>query len=794
MPNDIATQTGIGARVKRKEDFRFLTGRGTYTDDINRPGQTYAYILRSPHAAADIVKIDASKAKAAPGVVAVFTGADYEKGGLPAGWQIHSKDGSPMIEPPHFPLCKDKVRHVGDQVALVCAETYAQARDAAELIEVDYKETTPIVNVGDADKAGAPQVWPEAKNNVCYDWHLGDKAATDAAFAKAAHVTKIDLVNQRLIPNAMEPRAAIGDFDRATGEFTLYTTSQNPHVIRLLMGAFVLQIPEAKLRVVAPDVGGGFGSKIFHYAEEALVTWAAGKIERPVKWTAERSESFLTDAHGRDHVSHAELALDKDGKFLGLRVSTKANMGAYLSTFAPCIPTYLYATLLAGVYTTPAIYCEVKALFTHTAVVDAYRGAGRPECTYLLERLVEKAARETGMDRVEIRRKNFIPVNAFPYQTPVALQYDSGDYFSTLDMALKMSDWAGFEKRKADAKARGKLRGIGISTYIEACGIAPSAVVGSLGARAGLYECGSIRVHPTGSVTVFTGSHSHGQGHETTFAQLVSEGLGISIENVEVSHGDTNKVPFGMGTYGSRSLAVGGSALVKAMDKVIAKSKKIAAHLLEASVADIEFKDGKFTVVGTDKSKTLGEIALAAYVPHNYPITELEPGLEETAFYDPLNFTFPGGTHVCEVEVDPETGVVQVVNFTAADDIGRVINPMIVEGQVHGGVAQGIGQALLEGAAYDAESGQLLTGSYMDYCMPRADNVPNIQVGNHATMCTHNPLGSKGVGEVGAIGSPPAVINAVLDALLPLGVKDITMPATPYKVWQAIQSAKKAAE
>ncbi|MES1153077.1 MAG: molybdopterin cofactor-binding domain-containing protein, partial [Dongia sp.] len=435
-------------------------------------------------------------------------------------------------------------------------------------------------------------------------------------------------------------------------------------------------------------------------------------------------------------------------------------------------------------------------IFTHTAVVDAYRGAGRPEATYLLERMVEKAARETGIDRVEIRRKNFIPTNAFPYQTPVALQYDSGDYHSTLDMALKNADWAGFEKRKAESKARGKLRGIGISTYIEACGIAPSAVVGSLGARAGLYESGVIRVHPTGSVTVMTGSHSHGQGHETTFAQLVSEGLGVPIENVEIVHGDTSKVPFGMGTYGSRSLAVGGSALVKAMDKIIAKSKRIAAHLMEASVADIEFKDGKFTVVGTDKVKTMGEIALTAYVPHNYPITELEPGLEETAFYDPLNFTYPGGCHICEVEVDPDTGHVQILNFNAVDDIGRVINPMIVEGQVHGGVAQGIGQALLEAAAYDKESGQLLTGSYMDYAMPRADDVPNIGVANHVTLCTHNPLGVKGVGEVGAIGSPPAVINAVLDALRPLGVEDITMPATPYKVWSAIQSAsgKKAAE
>jgi len=791
--------TGIGASVRRKEDFRFLTGRGTYTDDINRPGQTHAYILRSPHAAAKIKKIELARAKAAPGVVAIFTGADYAadgKGGLPCGWLVKSKDGSPMVEPPHPPLVADIVRHVGDHVAVVIAETKSQARDASELIDVTYEEMKPIVDTAGALKPGAPEVWPQAKGNLCYDWQIGDKAATDAAFAKAAHVTKIDLVNQRLIANAMEPRAAIAEFDRATGDYTLYTTSQNPHVIRLLMGAFVLQIPESKLRVVAPDVGGGFGSKIFHYAEEAILTWAAGKIARPIKWTAERSESFMSDAQGRDHVSHAELAMDKDGKFLGLRVSTIANMGAYLSTFAPCVPTYLYGTLLAGVYATPAIYCEVKAVFTNTVAVDAYRGAGRPEAAYLLERLVEKAAREMKMDRADLRRRNFIPQNAFPYQTPVALQYDSGDYHSTQDIALKKSDWAGFEKRRAEAKNRGMLRGIGISTYLEACGIAPSAVVGSLGARAGLYETANVRVHPTGSVTVFTGSHSHGQGHETTFAQIVSSMLGIPIESVEVSHGDTAKIPFGMGTYGSRSLAVGGSALVKSLDKIVTKAKRIAAHLMEASVADIEFKDGVFKVAGTDKSVPFGQVALTAYVPHNYPITELEPGLEETSFYDPLNFTYPGGCHICEVEIDPQTGTTKVVNFTAVDDIGRVINPMIVEGQVHGGVAQGIGQALFEQAVYDKSSGQLLSGSYMDYCMPRADDLCSFHVETHNTMCTHNPLGSKGVGEVGAIGSTPAVINAVLDALLPLGVSDITMPASPHRVWQAIQAAKpaKAAE
>ena len=787
----------IGQAVKRKEDFRFLTGGGNYTDDINRPGQTYAYIVRSPHAHANIKKIDKSAAAKAPGVVAIFTGADYaadKKGGLPCGWLINSKDGSPMVEPPHPPLVPDRVRHVGDQVAVVIAETRDQAKSAAELLTIDYEELPAIISTGDATKANAPQVWEQAKNNTCYDWHIGDKAATEAAFAKAAHVTKIDIVNQRLIPNAMEPRAAIGDFDRATGDYTLFTTSQNPHVIRLLMGAFVLQIPEHKLRVVAPDVGGGFGSKIFHYAEEAIVTWAAGKIGRPIKWTAERSESFMSDAHGRDHVTHAELAMDKDGKFLGLKVSTIAAMGAYLSTFASSVPTYLYATLLAGVYATPAIYAEVRAVFTNTVPVDAYRGAGRPEATYLLERLVDKAARELKIDRVEIRRKNMIPANAFPYQTPVALQYDSGDYQSTLKMALEGSDFAGFEKRRADAKAKGKLRGIGISTYLEACGIAPSAVAGALGARAGLYESAEVRVHPTGSVTIFTGSHSHGQGHETTFAQIVADTLGVPLENVEISHGDTNKVQFGMGTYGSRSLAVGGSALVKALDKIVTKSKRIAAHLMEASVADIEFKDGVFKVVGTDKTVPFGQVALTAYVPHNYPITELEPGLDEKAFYDPLNFTFPGGCHICEVEIDPETGVTEVISFVAVDDVGKIINPMIVEGQIQGGIGQGIGQALLESCVYDNSSGQILTGSYMDYTMPRADNLPSFKVQSHNTMCTHNPLGSKGCGEVGAIGSPPAVINAVLDALAPLGVTDITMPASPHRVWQAINSVKAAAE
>ncbi|WP_144185065.1 xanthine dehydrogenase family protein molybdopterin-binding subunit [Elioraea rosea] len=781
---------GIGASVKRREDLRFLSGRGNYTDDINRPGQLHAVIVRSPHPHARITAIDTAAARAAPGVAAVFVGEDMAAeniGGLPCGWQVKNKDGSPMAEPPHPVLAIGKVRHVGDPVAVVIAETKAQARDAAELVSVTYEELKGAPTLEAALKPGAPAVHDDVPGNVCYDWHLGDKDATDAAFAGAHKVARLELVNNRLIPNAMEPRAAVGEYDTMSGEYTLYTTSQNPHVIRLLMGAFVLHIPEHKLRVVAPDVGGGFGSKIYHYAEEAIVTWASAKVKRPVKWTAERTESFMSDAHGRDHVTVAEMAMDANGKFLGLRVRTLANMGAYLSTFAPCVPTYLYATLLAGTYTTPAIYAEVKAVFTNSVPVDAYRGAGRPEATFLLERLVDQCAIEMGLDRVEIRKRNFIPSSAFPYQTPVALQYDSGDYGATLEACLKAADWAGFEARRAEAKARGKLRGIGISTYLEACGIAPSAVVGSLGARAGLYEVANIRVNPTGSITVFTGTHSHGQGHETTFAQLMADKFGIPMDQIEIVHGDTARIPFGMGTYGSRSLAVGGSAMVKAADKIIAKGKKIAAHLLEADAADIEFKDGRFQVAGTDRAKALAEISLTAYVPHNYPIEELEPGLEETAFYDPKNFTFPGGCHIAEVEIDPDTGVTHVVNFTAVDDVGRVINPMIVEGQIQGGVAQGIGQALLETCVYD-EDGQLISGSMMDYTMPRADDLPNISVGTAITLCTHNPLGVKGCGEVGAIGSPPAVIGAVVDALKDHGVRHIDMPATPQKVWGIINA------
>ena len=779
----------IGARVERKEDYRFLTGAGQYTDDVELPRQSYAVFVRSPHAHAILKKISLDQARKAPGFIAAYTGEDFaaaKLGGLPCGWLITDVNGQPMKEPPHPCLAQGKVRHVGDQVAIVIAETSAQARDAAELVAVDYEVLPAVVDGAKARAKGAPQLHDIAPDNTCYVWAIGDKAVADAAFAKAAHVTKLEFINNRLIPNAMEPRVANGAYSRADDSYTLYVASQNPHVERLLMTAFVMGLPEHKVRVVAGDVGGGFGSKIYLYAEDVAVTWAAKQVNRPVKWTSDRSEAFLTDAHGRDHHTVAELAMDKDGKFLAMRVKTTANVGAYLSTFASCVPTILYATLLAGQYKTPVIHCEVTAVFTNTTPVDAYRGAGRPEATYVVERLVETAAREMKLDPAEIRRRNFI--TEFPYQTPVALQYDIGDYNATMDAAQQLADVAGFSKRKEESVKKGKLRGLGYAAYIEACGIAPSAVAGSLGARAGLFEAGEVRVHPTGSVTVFTGSHSHGQGHETTFAQVVADRLGIGIDSVDIVHGDTSKVLFGMGTYGSRSIAVGGTAIVKALDKIVAKGKKIAAHLLEAAETDVVYDRGIYKVAGTDKQKTFGEVAFAAYVPHNYPHDKLEPGLNENAFYDPANFTFPAGTYVCEVEVDPETGVVKIDKFTAVDDFGKIINPMIVEGQVHGGLTQGIGQALTESCQYDA-TGQLLTGSFMDYCLPRATDVPFYQVDTRETPCTHNPLGVKGCGEAGAIGAPAALMNAITDAL---GVKDMPMPATPQAVWKVLNNKQAA--
>ena len=780
---------GIGKSIPRKEDGRFITGKGRYTDDIKQVGQTHAYFVRSPHAHADVVSIDVEEALSAPGVIAVLTGADVTAdglGGLPCGWMIHSKDGSEMKQPHHPVLADNRVHYLGEPVAMVIADTALEAKNAAELVVVDWAEKQAVVSVSEAQSA--PAIYDDIPQNTCYEWALGDSDAVATAMEKAAHVTRIELTNNRLIPNAMEPRAALAEYNAGSDELTLHTTSQNPHLARLILTAFVQIAPEHKLRVIAPDVGGGFGSKIFVYSEETALAWAAKKLGLTIKWTAERSEAFLADAHGRDHVTTAELAMDETGQFLAFKVKTTANMGAYLSTFASSVPTYLYGTLLAGQYRTPAIYVEVDSVFTNTAPVDAYRGAGRPEATYLVERIVTKAAIELGKDPAELRRQNFIRTDEFPYETPVALTYDIGDYEASLDKALELSDYEGFAARKASAAARGKLRGIGLSCYIEACGLAPSQVAGALGAGVGLWESGEVRVNPTGSVSVLTGSHSHGQGHETTFAQLVADKLGVPIDDVDVVHGDTGKLDFGLGTYGSRSLAVGGSALVNAADKVIEKGRKVAAHLLRTDPDNIEFEAPVYRMKNSNESKTFQEIAFAAYVNHDYP-DDLEPGLAEKAFYDPGNFTYPAGTHICEVEIDPDTGVTKIVQFVAVDDFGNLINPMIVEGQVHGGIAQGVGQALLEQAVYD-DAGQLITGSYMDYCMPRADDLPNFTVGMTCTPCTHNPIGAKGCGEAGAIGSPPAIINAVLDAI---GETDMDMPATPERVWSMLKRANASA-
>lgn len=776
---------GIGARVVRKEDKRFITGKGRYVDDIKLTGMTHAHFIRSPHAHAKVKGIDASAALKMPGVVAVLTGqqiVDDKVGNLICGWAITSKDGSPMKMGAWPAMAPETVRFVGQAVAVVIAESKNLARDAAEAVVVNYEELPAVADVLAAIKPGAPQLHPEAPGNQVYDWVIGDEGATDAAFAKAANVVKLDVTNNRLAPNAMEPRAAIADYDAAEEHFTLYTTSQNPHVARLVLSAFYNIAPEHKLRVIAPDVGGGFGSKIFIYPEEMVALWASKKVGRPVKWTGDRTEAFLTDAHGRDHVTHAEMAFDANNKITGFKVKTYANFGAYMSLFSSSVPTYLYATLLSGQYNIPAIHAEVIGVYTNTTPVDAYRGAGRPEASYLIERLMETAARQLNVDPAQLRRTNFI--TQFPHQTPVIMAYDTGDFNASLDAAMKAIDYAGFPARKAKAKADGKLRGIGVSCYIEACGIAPSKAVGSLGAGVGLWESAEVRVNPVGTIEILTGSHSHGQGHETTFCQLVADRLGIPISQVSIVHGDTDKVQFGMGTYGSRSAAVGLTAILKAMEKMEAKAKKIAAHALEASEADIVIENGEFKVTGTDKAIALPMVALAAYTAHNLP-EGMEPGLKESAFYDPTNFTFPAGAYICEVEVDPGTGKTSFVNFVAADDFGRLINPMIVEGQVHGGLVQGIGQALLEHAVYDA-NGQPVTASFMDYAMPRADDVPSFNLSHTTTLCPGNPLGIKGCGEAGAIGASAAVINAITDAI---GKNNLEMPATPDRVWRTIHAA-----
>ena len=780
----------IGKSMKRFEDPRFLQGKGSYVANLQLPNIAHLAILRSPYGHANIRSINTKNAEALDGVIAVFTGQDLIDGGvgaLPCGWT------PPGIKVPvRYPLTVDRVRHVGDGVAAVVAEDPYIAADALELIEVDYEPLPAVVDARETTYDGYPLVHDDIPNNVSYTWALGDKEAAENALRDADHVIELELINQRLIPNAMEPRAAAAQWNHATGGMTVWTTSQNPHPIRLLLSAFTLHIPENKLRVISPDVGGGFGSKIFHYPEEVITPWVARAINRPVKWVATRSESYLTDSQGRDHVTVAKLAVKADGTFTGVYVSTWSNQGAYLSTFAPLIPTALYITLLSGLYKIPAIYGEMWGTLTNTVPVDAYRGAGRPEASYVLERLVDLAAQELGMDPIEIRRKNFIPANEFPYQTPVAFLYDSGDYQKLFDKAVEVADYAKMRKNQETARQEGRLIGIGVSGCIEASGPAPSAVAGSLGSAVGFWESAKIRVHPTGKVAVFTGSHSHGQGHETTFAQVAADELGLDIEDVEIVHGDTASVPFGMGTYGSRSAAVGGSALVKAAEKIRAKSIKIAAHQLEAAEEDIVYDraNGKIHVKGSpDKAMAFGQIAFASYTAHNLPVG-MEPGLEENAFYDPANFTFPNSAHISQVEVDRETGHVTIQRYISIDDVGSVINPLIVDGQIVGGIAQGVGQALFEHGVYD-ENGQLLSGSMLDYALPRADLLPMIETARVETPSPHNPLGVKGAGEMGTIAATVTIANAVMDALAPLGITHIDMPLTPEKIWQAIQFAEK---
>lgn len=776
--------TAIGESPPRREDRRFLTGQGRYTADITLPGQTHAVFVRSTRAHARLLDVDVQQALAGDDVLAVLTGEDVAAdglAGLTCSWQILSKDGSPMKAVRRPLLAQERVRFVGEAVAVVIARTRYAAEAAAGRVEVRYEDLPVVIDPREAPDG--PVLHAEAPDNRCYRWAFGDESTIDAVIDQAAHVADIRLINNRLIPNALEPRAANARYDPGSGTSLLYTTSQNPHMARKTIAETLGLASETDLHVISPDVGGGFGSKIFIYPEECICLWAAKKLGAPVKWVGTRSESFQTDAHGRDHHTQARLALDEDGHFLALKVENTANLGAYLSSFATFVPSFLYATMLAGPYLTKAVYCAVDTVFTNTAPVDAYRGAGRPEATYLIETIIDEAARQLGMDPIELRRRNLIPAEAFPYMTPVGLQYDVGDYHQHLELALRRADHAGFAARRADARRRGRLRGLGLSCYVEACGIAPSYLAGALGTNVGLWEAATLRFSRDGHLQVLTGSHSHGQGHETTFAQLAAETLGLDMAHVDIIHGDTERSPMGVGTFGSRSLVVGGSAVVRAAEKVIEKGKLIAAHLLQTEPSDIRFSEGVFTARTSRTHRSLQEIIRAAYGAQNLP-EGLTPGLEETVLYDPVNFTYPSGTHVCEVEIDPQTGALELIQFIAVDDFGRQVHPGIVEGQVHGGVAQGLGQALLEAARYDPDTGQLLTGSFQSYAFPKATHLVSIDTGTTETLCPHTPTGSKGAGEAGAIAAPPAVMNAIADAL---GTR-LDMPATQERIWQACQT------
>jgi len=768
----------FGRSLKRREDPKLITGRGRYTDDLTPVGALHVAILRSPHAHARITSIDTSAALARPDVVAVYTGADIKEqfGTLPCGWIL------PGIKMPAHPsLASEKVRYVGDGVAMVVAESRYAARDALEHIAVQYEVLPAITNQEAAVKDGAPQLFDDVPNNTSFEWGLGEGTFANA---EADITVSQRILNQRLVPNAIEPRAVLASYDDSTEELTLTTSTQAPHLVRLLL-ALTLGVPEHRLRVIAPDVGGGFGSKLYLYAEEVLCAYLARELKRPVKWNESRSENFLATTHGRDHITDVEVAAKRDGTITGLKVNCYANLGAYLSLFAPGIPTILYGLMLSGVYTIPNIECKVYGVMTNTTPVDAYRGAGRPEAAYIVERAVDLVAAELGMDPAEIRRKNFIPSDAFPYTVATSVTYDSGDYEMNLDKALEAIGYQDLRARQAELRQQGRYLGIGLTTYVEICGMAPSQVLGAVGGQAGGWESSTVRVHPSGKVTVYSGSSSHGQGHATSFSQIVADELGIPYDDIEVVQGDTARVQFGIGTFGSRSMAVGGVSIKLSLDKIVAKGKKIAAHLLEASEEDIEYGEGKFTVKGApDRVKTFGDIALMAMLAHNFP-PGLEPGWEAQTFYDPSNFTWPFGTHIAVVEVDAETGQITLERYLAVDDCGNVINPLLAAGQVHGGVTQGISQALFEGAEYD-DQGQFVTGTLMDYALPRAGDLPSYETSHTVTPSPVNPLGVKGIGEAVTIASASTIVNAVVDALAPFGIRHLDMPLRPERVWKAI--------
>ncbi len=772
-------QYGIGQPVRRVEDRRFITGHGNYVDDINRPHQACGFMLRSPHAHARIGGIETAAALSTPGVLAVFTGEDLTRDGIgtiPCLSALTNRDGSPSVLPPYPAIACGRVRHVGNTVAMVVAESGAAARDAAELIAVDYEPLPAAVDTAHALDPGQPQVWDEAPGNLCFDWEIGDGAAVERAMAGARHRVAVELVNNRVVVNSMEPRGAIGEYDPGEDAYTLWSSTQGSHFIRNLLAESIFKVAENRIRVVTRDVGGGFGMKLFLYPEHILVLWAAKKVGRPVKWTPDRADAFMTDTQGRDNVTRLELALDEGLRFLALDVGLVANMGAYLSNFAPEIPTASGAVMHSGAYAIPAIHVGVKGVFTNTTPVDAYRGAGRPEAAYAVERLIDYAARRLGVPPQELRRRNFINPEAMPYQTPLGLNYDSGEFARNMDQALAAADLAGFPARRAEARARGRYRGLGHAVYIEQSGFPPD-------------EFAELRFDPSGTLTILMGTQSSGQGHQTAYAQLAAERLGIAPDKVRVLQGDTAAISFGRGTGGSRSIPVGGAALAQAADKLIAKGRRIAAHQFEAAEADVEFADGVFLVTGTDRRLGIEEVARAAFDPTRQA-PGVEPGFDESGHFTPPQPTFPNGCHVCEVEIEPDTGHIDIVRYLVVDDFGTVINPLLLAGQVQGGVAQGVGQAMLERTVFDPETGQLLTGSLTDYCLARAEDLPAIEFAYNVVPCRTNPLGVKGAGEAGAIGAPPALVNAVVDALGEIGIEHLDMPLTPERLWRAIHAAE----